>query len=105
MASTTKATRAAGATLGMGCLTDIEYGNGLSGDVTLILGGTELYVKCCWLFTFINPVVSANAWRALEWSYTLFVMDNAEHEKDQVWADLCRESGWVCRICGAVHRT
>ena len=28
--------------------------------------------------------------------------DNAEREKGKVWANLCRESGLVCRICGAV---
>ena len=28
--------------------------------------------------------------------------DDAEREKDNVWTNLCRESGWVCRICGAV---
>ena len=26
----------------------------------------------------------------------------AEREKDNRWTNLCRESGWVCRICGAV---
>lgn len=30
------------------------------------------------------------------------MMYDAEHEKDQVWANLCRENAWVCRICGAV---
>jgi hypothetical protein len=30
------------------------------------------------------------------------MMDDAEREKDRVWANLCRESAWVCRICGAV---
>ena len=28
--------------------------------------------------------------------------DNAEREKGKVWANPCRESGLVCRICGAV---
>jgi hypothetical protein len=28
--------------------------------------------------------------------------NETEHDKERVWADLCRESGWVCRICGAV---
>lgn len=26
----------------------------------------------------------------------------AERERDRVWANLCSESGCVCRICGAV---
>ena len=45
MASTTQETRAAGATLGMKCLTNIEYGNCLSGEVTFSLVGTESHVK------------------------------------------------------------
>jgi hypothetical protein len=34
--------------------------------------------------------------------YSFLVTDDAEHEKGKIWADLCRESGWVCPICGAV---
>jgi hypothetical protein len=30
------------------------------------------------------------------------MMEDAEHDKDRVWANLCRENAWVCRICGAV---
>src|SRR5208337_215332 len=46
-ASTKKATRAAGATLGMGCLTGThKNGTGLLGEVSFSLGGTELRVKC-----------------------------------------------------------
>jgi hypothetical protein len=48
MASVTKATRAAGATRGIRCLTEIEYGTGLPGELTISLGGTESCVK--WLF-------------------------------------------------------
>jgi hypothetical protein len=34
--------------------------------------------------------------------YSLPVTEDAEREKDKAWTNLCRESGWVCRICGAV---
>jgi hypothetical protein len=34
--------------------------------------------------------------------YSFLMTDDAEREKDKVWANLCQESGWVCRICGAV---
>lgn len=34
--------------------------------------------------------------------YSFVVTDDAEREKDEVWTNLCRESGWVCRICEAV---
>ena len=48
-------------------------------------------------------LLSLSGRRLLERSCTLgSMMDDAEREKDRVWADLCRESGWVCRICGAV---
>jgi hypothetical protein len=29
-------------------------------------------------------------------------IDDAERLKDEAWAKLCHESGWVCKICGAV---
>ena len=34
--------------------------------------------------------------------YSFLMTDDAERQKDKAWANLCRESGWVCRICGAV---
>jgi hypothetical protein len=34
--------------------------------------------------------------------YSFLMTDDAEREKDRIWANLCRESGWLCRICGAV---
>lgn len=30
--------------------------------------------------------------------------DDTERERERVWADLCHESGWVCRICAAVPK-
>jgi hypothetical protein len=30
----------------------------------------------------------------------ILVMDDAK--QDQVWTNLCRDRGWVCRICGAM---
>ena len=34
--------------------------------------------------------------------YFFLMTDNAEREKGKVGENLCRESGLVCRICGAV---
>ena len=31
-----------------------------------------------------------------------FMQDDTEHKKDAAWANVCRENGWLCRICGAV---
>ena len=37
--------------------------------------------------------------------YSFLMTDDAEREKDNAWTNLWRESGWVCRICGAVPNT
>lgn len=34
--------------------------------------------------------------------YSSAVNDDAERQRDEAWANLSVESGWVCRICGAV---
>jgi hypothetical protein len=28
--------------------------------------------------------------------------EDPERRKDVAWENLCRESGWTCRICGAI---
>lgn len=56
MASVTQAERAAGATRGMRCLTEIEYGTGLPRELTFSLGGTESRVK----WVFVNSSYIAN---------------------------------------------
>ena len=28
--------------------------------------------------------------------------NHEEQSKDEGWASLCRENGWICRVCGAI---
>jgi hypothetical protein len=30
------------------------------------------------------------------------IPESSEHDKYRVWTELCRETGWVCRICGEI---
>ena len=32
----------------------------------------------------------------------LLRVKDEDQEKEKIWANLCRENAWVCRICGAV---
>jgi hypothetical protein len=30
--------------------------------------------------------------------------DDEEREKDKAWANLCLDTGWVCRLCDAIPK-